>query len=131
MAGVHPDLIRVVGLAAEISPVIFIVTEGRRSLERQAELIKTGASRLTDPTRSRHFTGHAVDLAVVLDDGNGISWERGYYRHLAAAMKGAATALEVPLEWGGEAFGPSFFDGPHFQLPWMDSPVEAKATEVA
>ena len=122
LQGVHPDLVKVVLLAAATSPILFIVTEGRRSLERQVELIKEGKSRLKDPTRSRHFTGHAVDLAVLLEDGT-VSWEKPVYRLLAQTMKAAAAELGTPLEWGGEAFG-SFYDGPHFQLPWKQYPVD-------
>jgi peptidoglycan L-alanyl-D-glutamate endopeptidase CwlK len=126
LEGVHPDLVRVVLRAAVVSPQRFIVTEGRRSLERQAQLIREGKSRLKDPTRSRHFTGHAVDLAVELEPGV-VSWSRGDYKILAMSVKAAALELSIPLEWGGECFGASFFDGPHFQLPWKFYPVDPMA----
>ncbi|MBO0346023.1 peptidoglycan-binding protein [Roseibium sp. CAU 1637] len=35
-------------------------------------------------------------------------------------MKQAADELGVPVEWGGD--WRSFFDGPHFQLPWPAYP---------
>ena len=121
LAGVHPDLVKVVLLAAATSPITFIVTEGLRTLERQVILVSEGKSKTM---RSRHLgpVSHAVDLAVVLDDGT-ISWEKPTYRLLASTVKMAAAELGVPIEWGGEAFG-TWFDGPHFQLPWKDYPDE-------
>ena len=119
LAGVHPDLVRVVLRAAE-GPTSFIVTEGLRTMERQKVLMAEGKSRTL---RSRHLTGHAVDLAVVVEDGT-ISWDKGDYKILSMQMKAAALELAIPLEWGGEAFGESFFDGPHFQLPWKFYPAE-------
>jgi peptidoglycan L-alanyl-D-glutamate endopeptidase CwlK len=120
LVGVHPDLVRVVLRAAD-GPQAFLVTEGLRSPERQAFLLAAGKSRTT---RSRHLTGHAVDLAVLLPDG-GISWERLAYKYLALSVKAAAAELRIPIEWGGEAFGPSFYDGPHFQLPHREYPAAA------
>ena len=67
LAGVHRDLVRVVERARQSVP--FIVTEGVRSRKRQARLVAIGASRTMD---SRHLTGHAVDLAYWLDDGDGV-----------------------------------------------------------
>jgi peptidoglycan L-alanyl-D-glutamate endopeptidase CwlK len=36
-------------------------------------------------------------------------------------MQSAAKDLNVPLEWGGD--WTSLKDGPHFQLPWKDYPI--------
>ncbi len=62
LAHVHPDLVAVVEAARQQLP--FIVVEGLRTRDRQAQLVKSGASRTMD---SRHLTGHAVDLAPTLD----------------------------------------------------------------
>ena len=110
LLGVHPDLVAVVRRAAD-SPILFIVTCGARTKAEQAVLVAAGKSRTMN---SRHLTGHAVDLAALLEDGT-ITWERDAYKFLAMTMKAAAVELGVPIEWGGEAFG-SFYDGPHFQL---------------
>jgi peptidoglycan L-alanyl-D-glutamate endopeptidase CwlK len=115
LEGVHPDLVRVVERAA-LGRVRFIVTEGVRTMERQAQLAREGRSQTM---RSRHLTGHAVDLAVLDDDGKA-RWDAPAYRALAAEMKAAAAAEGVPVEWGGD--WRSFFDGPHFQLPWTSHP---------
>jgi peptidoglycan L-alanyl-D-glutamate endopeptidase CwlK len=112
---VHPDLARVVERARLAVP--FIVVEGLRSKERQAKLVKTGASRTMN---SRHITGHAVDLAYWLDDGDGVPgngevrWDWPLARQLAAGMKAAAKEEDVALVWGGD--WASFPDGPHFEL---------------
>lgn len=124
LKGVHPDLVAVVERAIELTPVDFTVTEGLRSDSRQAELVAAGASRTM---RSRHLTGHAVDLAAWV--GGTVAWDWPLYHQIAKAMKQAARELGVALEWGGD--WKSFQDGPHFQLarreypgdtPWQDNP---------
>jgi peptidoglycan L-alanyl-D-glutamate endopeptidase CwlK len=116
LEGVHPDLVRVVERAA-LGRVRFIVTEGMRTMERQAQLAREGRSQTM---RSRHLTGHAVDLAV-LDEASQARWDAPAYRTLAAEMKAAAAVEGVQIEWGGD--WRSFFDGPHFQLPWASYPA--------
>lgn len=64
LAGVHPKLVAVVNLAITISPVDFAVLEGLRTIERQKSLVAAGASKTM---RSRHLTGHAVDLGAIVD----------------------------------------------------------------
>lgn len=116
LEGVHPELVRVVKRAIEITPVDFAVTEGLRTKEKQEQLVKAGASKTM---RSRHLTGHAVDLAAVI--GSEVRWDWALYPQLANAMKSAANELNVPIEWGGD--WKSFKDGPHFQLPWEQYPA--------
>ena len=95
----------------------FIVTEGVRTREKQAQLLKAGASRTMN---SRHLTGHAVDLAAWLDDGDGnpeggeIRWDWPLYERLNLAMQAAAADLAVPIVWGGS--WRTFKDGPHWEL---------------
>lgn len=121
LAGVHPDIVRVVERAAREGGVRFIVTEGLRTMDRQSELVRAGKSQTM---RSRHLTGHAVDLAV-LDDAGAARWDKPAYVTLAAAVKAAAKAEGVTLEWGGD--WKAFFDGPHFQLPWATYPAAPSA----
>jgi peptidoglycan L-alanyl-D-glutamate endopeptidase CwlK len=116
LEGVHPDLVRVVERAS-LGKVRFIVTEGLRTMERQAQLAREGRSQTM---RSRHLTGHAVDLAVLDDEGKA-RWDAPAYRALAVEMKAAAAVEGVPIGWGGDFRG--FFDGPHFQLPWDRYPA--------
>ena len=109
MKGVDERLVNVVKRAIEISEVEFIVTEGLRTKERQAELLKAGATRTMN---SKHIVGKAVDLAAVVDGQ--VRWDWSLYSKLATAMKRAAEILNVKIEWGGDWV--TFKDGPHFQL---------------
>lgn len=110
LRGVHPDLVKVVRRAAAISNIDFKVLEGVRSTARQRELVKKGASQTMN---SRHLTGHAVDLGVVV--GGTIRWDWPLYYKLADIVKQAAKDVGVPIEWGGD--WRKFKDGPHWQLP--------------
>ncbi len=110
LQGVHPRLVAVVKRAIEISEIDFMVTEGLRTKERQAELVKKGASKTMN---SKHLTGHAVDLAARVDGR--IRWDWPLYARLAGVVKAAAAELGLPITWGGD--WRSFRDGPHFELP--------------
>ncbi|MBD8010241.1 M15 family metallopeptidase [Acinetobacter pecorum] len=115
LKGVHPDLVKVVKRAIEITECDFTITEGLRTKERQAQLLK---EKKTTTSNSRHLTGHAVDLAVWVD--NTVSWEWKYYYQIADAMKKAASELNVSIDWGGD--WKKFKDGPHFELTWSKYP---------
>lgn len=107
--GVHPDLIRVVKRAIELTPVDFGITEGLRTKERQRQLVAQGASRTMN---SRHLTGHAVDVVAYI--GSEVRWDWPLYPRIAKAFRQAAAELKVPIEWGGD--WPKLRDGPHFEL---------------
>lgn len=109
LRGVHPDLVRVVMRALEISPLDFVVIEGLRTKARQAELVKSGASQTMN---SRHLTGHAVDLMPIGPGGARFDWP--LYQQLAPAIKQAAADCGVKIVWGGD--WSKFRDGPHFEL---------------
>lgn len=115
LEGVHPDLVRVVKKAAALSPLDFTVLEGLRTLDRQKQLMAAGA---TKTMNSRHLTGHAVDLAPMI--GGTVRWDWPLYHQLAAVVKDAATAENVPLQWGGD--WRTFKDGPHWELTWKAYP---------
>jgi peptidoglycan L-alanyl-D-glutamate endopeptidase CwlK len=117
LIGVHPDLIRIVRRAIQITPLDFSVTEGVRTISRQKELFAAGASRTMN---SRHLTGHAVDLAPLVDGR--IRWDWPLFYRLSESMSEAAKELAIPLEWGGN-WTRGFKDGPHWQLPWKDYPA--------
>lgn len=143
LAGVHPDLARVVRRAAE-GGALFRVVEGLRTRERQAELVAKGASQTM---ASRHLTGHAVDLAPLADGA--VSWDWKHFFPLADAVADAARKEGVSLIWGGawgrlvqdwpqssakaaqDAYAAErkaagrkpFLDGPHFELPAADYPA--------
>ena len=109
LVGVHPDLVRVVEAAIARTPVDFMITEGLRTPERQAALVRAGASRTLN---SRHLTGHAVDVCALVDGK--VRWDWPLYPRIAGAFKAAALVLDVPIIWGGD--WPRLRDGPHFEL---------------
>ena len=110
----HPDLKKVAIRALELSPYDFGITEGIRTIERQKELVTSGASKTMN---SRHIANEkgfseALDIAIYLESG--VTWEIGYYRKVAQAFFTAAIELGIQIEWGG--LWKTFVDGPHFQL---------------
>jgi len=119
LKGIHPDLRRVMDRALQISPLDFIVIEGLRTKERQAQLVKSGASQTMN---SRHITGHAVDLLPIGLDGKA-AFDWPLYHKLAPAVKQAAQELGVKIVWGGD--WKSFKDGPHFELDMVAYPAGA------
>lgn len=108
LQGLHPDLVKVVERAIQITPIDFTVLEGLRTKARQEQLFKAGASWTMN---SRHLTGHAVDLGAWLD--NQVDWSWPLYDKIAQAMKQAADELDVSIIWGGDW---KVRDGPHFEL---------------
>lgn len=136
LAGVHPDLVRVVEQAIQITPVDFGVTQGLRTIEQQLQYFASGASSTMD---SRHLTGHAVDVVAYI--GREVRWDFGLYYQIAEAFRQAARIQAVPIRWGGcwmridttsEALQAMvaryvasaraqsrrpLLDGPHFELP--------------
>lgn len=118
--GVHPDLVRVVHRVAEIAPP-FVLTEGLRTRERQAELVKRGKSKTMN---SRHLTGHAVDFVALV--GGGVSYDAAHMRPIADAFSAVASELDVKItrgiDWG--------WDSPHIELERKAYPVGKAAASV-
>ena len=109
LEGVDERLIRVATLALQLSPVDFGITEGVRTLERQKQLVKAGASRTL---RSKHLEGKAIDVVAYLDGE--VRWDWPLYEKIAKAFKQAADELGYKITWGGS--WATFKDGPHFQI---------------
>lgn len=113
--GVHPDLVRVMKRAIGCSTLDFTVLEGLRTLETQKKYFAAGATRTMN---SRHLTGHAVDVAPLVDGD--VRWDWPLYHQLAKVIKKAAADEGIPIQWGGD--WRSFKDGPHWELPWKQYP---------
>lgn len=116
LEGVHPDLVKVVKRAIEITSVDFTVVDGLRTDTEQAFNLAKGVSQTKN---SRHLTGHAVDIGAYVHGKVIMSWE--FAPKIADAMKHAARDLKIPIEWGGD--WRTFKDGVHFQLPWKQYPA--------
>lgn len=137
LVGVHPDLVRVVKRAIQLTTQDFTVHDGLRTEAEQRKLVHAGASQTMD---SRHRTGHAVDLVPYINGK--LRWEWEPIHVIAEAMRSAALDEHVPLVWGGawdKIFSETlenprqliadytarrrakgrdvFLDGPHFELP--------------
>lgn len=122
LKGVHPDLVKVVEKAIEITTQDFTVIEGVRTQKRQQELYAQGRTkegpRVTNvdgvKRKSNHQIksdgfGHAVDIVPYPVD-----WDSSVkFDNIANAMKLAACEIGVDIQWGGDW---KMLDKPHFEL---------------
>lgn len=119
LKGVHPDLVKVVR-AVWAKRQDFMVIDGLRTAAEEAHNVATGAS---TTSHSRHLPNKqglacAIDFAAL--EGGHITWNASDYKPIADSFKAAATALSVPIEWGGDWL--HFKDLGHVQLPWAKYP---------
>lgn len=96
LAGVHPDLVRVVERAIELTPVDFTVHDGIRSVEEQKRYVAEGVSWTM---RSKHIEGRAVDLVPWINGKARWEWPPIY--RIAEAVRRAAAGLGTRIRWGG------------------------------
>ena len=116
--------------------VLVTATAALRTIERQRQLVKSGASQTMN---SRHIGGFAVDLVPIVNGK--VSWDWRYFYAIAEAVQAAANELGINVRWGGcwevinnksgtakswvDNYGAerqklgkkAFTDGPHFELP--------------
>ena len=122
LSTVKDDLANVAKKALELSSIDFGVTEGRRSIEKQKQLVAEGASKTM---KSKHLTGQAIDIVAYVDGS--ITWELQYYEKIAQSFKKAKNHLGVKIRWGGNWNGyktddykldpnNKFVDAVHFEL---------------
>ncbi len=119
LKGVHPDLVKVVKRAIEITSQDFLVTTGVRTQEEQDALYEQGRTKpgpiVTWTRNSNHLPksdgyGYAVDLCPYPVDWDNV----GKFTNIASAMLKAATELGVQMGWGG--YYVKTKDYPHFEL---------------
>ncbi|MBX9709223.1 MAG: M15 family metallopeptidase [Caulobacteraceae bacterium] len=130
LQGVHPDLVKVVERAIQITDQDFMVLEGVRTAARQRELYAQGRTKpgkiVTWTLNSRHIPkadgfGHAVDLAPLPLDWEGPT-RFPKFDAIAKAMLVAAEDLGIPIRWGadwdadGKPRERGESDSPHFEL---------------
>ena len=119
LSTVKNDLANVARKALELSSIDFGITEGKRSEQKQKQLVAEGASKTM---KSKHLTGYAIDI-VCYAEGK-ITWELKYYEIVADAFALACKELDVNLRWGGSwevnnfKLDPNnkFIDAVHFEL---------------
>lgn len=125
----HLDLQKIMTEAR--TEIVFDIIESVRSRERQAELVKRGASKTMN---SRHLAHPADGLSRAVDvwpidpetqkrvthkdpkELDRLLWL--HLRKIADVVKRKSRELGVPIEWGGD-WG---WDAPHFQLPRSSHP---------
>lgn len=87
--------------------------DGWRDPAETIRNIEKGTSKVKDAYGSKHTWGVAFDM--VFKNPVGLpSWPPATdprWKQLGELGK------SLGLRWGGEIFGPKFFDGPHFELP--------------
>ena len=128
LKGVHPDLVKVVQRALELSKVDFTVIEGVRSQARQDELWAQGRTKpgpvvtwvKTSGTHGIHADGygHAVDMVPYPVDWDDLK----RFDQMAEAMFQASKELGIKIRWGanwdqdGNPREAGESDSPHFEL---------------
>ena len=95
LKGVNDDLVYITQDAIGLSKVDFGVYYGLRTEAEQKELFESGASKTM---KSKHLTGHAVDLMAYV--GSKGSWALNLYDDIADAMAQASKEHNVPIKWG-------------------------------
>jgi len=132
LAHVHPDLAAVMRAAGQEAP--FAICYGVRSLEAEAEAVRTGHSQTM---HSRHLASKtpaylglacAVDVARRDPATSKIDWAPGHeqavFGAIAVNVLAAARLLGKHVRWGGSwaedtVVKPGHFhDWGHFELPW-------------
>jgi len=101
LEGVHLDLRAIVVRALQLSPVDFGIpkTGGVRTKDTQRVLLGRGSSKTL---RSRHLTGHAVDIYAVDPDTGKASWDARLIMQIHDAFVAAADEQGIKLRWGGD-----------------------------
>ena len=128
LQGVRPELANVIKEAANRTK--FRVTEGLRTRERQATLVKARKSRTMN---SRHLSGHAIDFIAIGEDGIA-TYDMDDMRRVADVIKAVAEEHGVKIQWGGD--WPGAWDSPHVELdrkayPATVVPTTTRVVEVA
>ncbi|MDR3140547.1 MAG: M15 family metallopeptidase [Tannerellaceae bacterium] len=125
LAGIHPDLVRVMNEAIKDSSIDFTITEGVRTTERQQELYAQGRTKPGSivtyadgvKSKSNHQVkadgyGHAVDLYPYIDGS--VRMENVLpLKVIAGHIKSVAGALNINVQWGGDW---EMKDYPHFEI---------------
>ena len=116
LKGVNPKLVNILNEAIKLMDLTIL--EGLRSVERQKELVASGASKTM---KSKHLKGWAVDVTpypVDFDSAKGIN--RHYY--MAGMLRGIAHMMKIPVRSGadwdsdGEIKDQRFNDLVHLEL---------------
>ena len=122
--GVHPDLVKVVKRALEISNIDFTVIEGLRTIEKQKEYVAKGVSKTMKSyhLKQKDGYGHAVDIYPYYNGSVQVNAPLSEFKKIANAMMKAGNEYDVIITWGadwdkdGNIKEHSFIDSPHYQI---------------
>ena len=114
LRGVHPDIIKIVHRAIEITEQDYMVTDGLRSSKEQMQLVKKGVSKTRN---SYHQYGLAVDL-VAIDAQGKPSWDKRLYPAINRAVKQAQKELDLEILDNG--FDLWKWDEAHWQMKSLE-----------
>ena len=129
MAGVNPNLVKVIKAAINDSPYDFMITQGLRTAKYQNELYQQGRTKkglkVTNADgyikKSNHQMkidgyGYAIDFVIL--NGKVLDWDtESKYQAVAKHILEVGHKLGINLEWGGDW---KFKDYPHIQLKGAD-----------
>lgn len=107
LMSVDKRLILLFAYALNTSPVDFSIIDGKRSIEKQKFLLRTGKTRTL---KSKHLDGLAVDAVPYPVDWK----DTKRFKQLAEHIKDCAEKLSIPIKWGGD--WKNFVDMPHYEL---------------
>lgn len=97
LATCHPDIQKIFNKVLSLGIFDLTVVEGKRSLERQKELVAEGKSKTL---KSKHLTGDAIDVAIYKNGK--IDWDdANAYYVLAGVVYAIAKQEGIAIRWGG------------------------------
>lgn len=107
-----------------VSPIDFTIVQGRRTVAQSAQNIKNGTSFLSDPSKSKHVTGEAIDFAPYVNGK--LDWDdREKFWTIAKLFKQEAEKMGIKVRLGADWNGNGsykdevtrgVFDGGHIEL---------------
>jgi peptidoglycan L-alanyl-D-glutamate endopeptidase CwlK len=102
LEGVHPDLRKVLDEVVKYFDITII--EGKRSQERQNQLVAEGKSKTKF---GKHVWGKAVDICPYP-----IDWDaRDDFHYLGGFVLATATSMGTNVRWGGDWNASSLYKG--------------------
>lgn len=115
LEGVNSDLVKVVRQALALSSVDFGITEGLRTQERQKQLVAEGKSQTM---KSRHITGHAIDVFPTGADWNNYKCWLPVLDAFYKAGNELGIELRFGITWTNNPHDKpaKFLDAPHIEL---------------
>lgn len=118
--GVHPNLVKVVKRALEITPVDFSVIEGVRTVEAQKANVAKGVSKTMNSMHLKQSDGlgHAVDLFPIGGNWNDYKCWLPVLNAMDKAGKELGIRLRFGITWTNSPNDTpaKFLDAPHCEL---------------